>query len=106
MSLLRTFTALSLLATLTACVSVSTDDHEMSMSMDEMTHSLQDKTGDDFDKAFIETMIPHHEGAIHMAELAKKNAKHEAIRTLADEIIKAQQQEIDLMNQWKEAWGY
>jgi uncharacterized protein (DUF305 family) len=78
----------------------------MSMSMDDMSAVLQGKSGDDFDKAFIEGMIPHHQGAIDMARLALKDAKHEEIRTMATAIISAQQQEIDQMKQWLADWGY
>ena len=48
----------------------------MAMSMDDMSANLEGKTGDEFDAAFIEGMIPHHEGAIQMAEMALENAKH------------------------------
>ena len=34
---------------------------------------LKNKTGDDFDKAFIEQMIIHHQGAIEMATLVLLN---------------------------------
>jgi uncharacterized protein (DUF305 family) len=43
-----------------------------SMTMDDMTAALKNKNGKDFDKTFIETMIPHHQGAIDMANLALK----------------------------------
>lgn len=76
------------------------------MTMDDMTESLRGKTGDAFDEEFINQMIIHHEGAIDMAELAKKNAKHQEIIDLSDEIIKAQSTEIDQMNTWKDSWGY
>lgn len=80
-------------------------DH-MTMSMDDMSKALEGKTGDDFDKAFIEMMIPHHQGAIDMALLARRNAKHQEIKDLADDILAAQQKEIDMMNGWLESWGY
>ena len=41
-----------------------------------------------------------------MANEAKKNAKHEEIKSLADDIIKAQTSEIDMMQKWQEDWGY
>jgi len=78
----------------------------LSMSMDDMMAELENKTGDDFDKAFIEMMIPHHEGAIEMAKAAKQSAKHDEIRTMADDIIAAQQTEIDMMRGWQREWGY
>lgn len=82
------------------------DDDAMSMSMDDMAAMLEGKTGDDFDKAFLQGMIPHHQGAIDMAVAAKNSAKHEEIKRMADAIISAQQQEIDQMNQWMKDWGY
>jgi uncharacterized protein (DUF305 family) len=51
----------------------------MGKSMDTMMVSLQDKTGDDFDKAFLSGMTAHHQGAINMATLAKTAAKHQEI---------------------------
>ncbi len=82
------------------------EDDAMSMSMNDMDAMLQGKTGDDFDKAFLEGMIPHHQGAINMAKLARQNAKHSEIKQMADAIISAQQLEIDQMNGWMQAWGY
>jgi uncharacterized protein (DUF305 family) len=51
-------------------------------------------------------MIPHHQGAIDMANAALKNAKHEEIKTLATAIIASQQKEIDEMKAWLKTWGY
>ncbi|MBI2049436.1 DUF305 domain-containing protein [Candidatus Roizmanbacteria bacterium] len=75
-------------------------------SMSDMMDSLNDKTGDEFDKAFIEAMIVHHQGAIDMAKEAQTNAKHLEIKNLADNIISAQEDEINQMRQWYEDWGY
>jgi uncharacterized protein (DUF305 family) len=51
----------------------------------------------DVDAAFAQAMIPHHEGAIAMAKLAQKRGQHEEIKTLAGEIIAAQQGEIETL---------
>jgi len=85
--------------------------HEQMMGEDEMTMSgmvneLEGKTGDNFDKAFIEQMIPHHQGAIEMAKQAKTNAFHQEIKDMADDIISAQTKEINQMRQWQSSWGY
>lgn len=77
-----------------------------SMTMAEMNADLKGKTGDDFDKAFIEMMIEHHQGAIDMASLAATNAKHDEIKTLGKAIITAQTTEIAQMQQWQMDWGY
>jgi len=76
------------------------------MSMADMTEQLKDKSGDDFDKAFVEMMISHHEGAVDMAELIPSRAKHQEVKTLGEAIIAAQTKEITEMNQWQIDWGY
>lgn len=76
------------------------------MSMTEMTASLKAKTGDDYDKAFIENMIAHHQSAVDMAKLSRDNAKHDEIKQLSGEIITAQEKEIAQMKQWQTDWGY
>lgn len=76
------------------------------MTMEGMVNTLKDKTGEDFDSAFIEQMIPHHQGAIEMAKLAKTNAYHQEIKDMADDIISAQTNEIEIMRQWQKTWGY
>jgi uncharacterized protein (DUF305 family) len=82
-----------------------TVDHS-AMSMADMSNKLISLTGDDYDKAFIEMMIAHHEGAVDMAELSEQRAKHEQIKQLSKEIIAAQEKEIKDMKQWQLDWGY
>ena len=84
----------------------NTNSSMSSMTMDDMTADLKDKTGDDYDKAFIASMIAHHEGAVEMAKLSAKNAKHQEIKTLSENIISAQEKEITEMKQWQMDWGY
>jgi uncharacterized protein (DUF305 family) len=57
-----------------------------------------------FDQRFIEAMIPHHEGAIAMAQDALQNAERQEIKDLANEIIRAQEAEITQMRQWLSEW--
>ena len=52
-------------------------------------------TAEETDGAFIAQMVPHHESAIEMAEMAQDQADHAEIRRLADEIIVAQEAEIE-----------
>lgn len=80
--------------------------HDDSMTMDDMVAALEGKTGDAFDEAFIDAMIPHHQGAIDMAREALQNAKHDEIKQMARDIISAQQREIEQMREWQRAWGY
>lgn len=57
-----------------------------------------------FDLRFIEAMIPHHQSAIDMANLALTKTEHAEIKTLAANIIQAQTAEIAQMQTWKAAW--
>ncbi len=77
-----------------------------SMTMSEMNEELEKLSGDEFDKAFIEMMTEHHEGAVEMAELIPSRAKHDEIKTLGQAIIAAQTKEISEMKQWQMDWGY
>jgi len=61
--------------------------------------------GNEFDLEFIRQMTPHHKGAITMAEEAMKKSERAEIKKLAEEIIKAQQTEIDQMAKWLTAWS-
>jgi uncharacterized protein (DUF305 family) len=56
------------------------------------------------DSHFIEMMIPHHQGAVDMANLAMTKAKHPEIKTLAESIKQSQSQEIEQMNTWYKKW--
>jgi uncharacterized protein (DUF305 family) len=82
--------------------------HNQTMSMggamDDMMSGLSDKTGDEFDKAFLSEMIVHHQGAVSMAEAALKDAKHQEIKNLAQNIITAQKAEIAEMQNWEKSW--
>ncbi len=82
------------------------NDEGMSMSgmMDDMMAELEGKKGDAFDKAFIEEMIVHHEGAVEMAEAALMSAKHKEIKDMANAIISTQTSEIDQMKTWLKTW--
>ncbi|KAB8331364.1 DUF305 domain-containing protein [Scytonema tolypothrichoides VB-61278] len=57
-----------------------------------------------FDLRFINAMIPHHEGALTMAQDALSKSKRPEIKKLAQNIITSQQQEIAQMKQWRQAW--
>ena len=54
--------------------------------------------GTQFDKMFLEMMIPHHAGAISMADEALKVSGRPEIRALAAKIIDAQAEEIGTMH--------
>ena len=60
----------------------------------------------EFDKVFIEQMIPHHQMAIMMASMLKGGTTRPEMKKLAEDIITAQTKEIDQMRQWYKSWGY
>lgn len=60
--------------------------------------------GRNVDKQFIEQMIPHHESAIAMANLALQKTKHDEVKTLANNIISSQTAEINMMKEWYKDW--
>ncbi len=57
-----------------------------------------------YDRLFIDMMAPHHEGAVAMARIALVRARHRQIRTLAQQIITAQENEIATMRNWRVGW--
>lgn len=55
---------------------------------------------EDADVAFACGMIAHHQGAIDMAEVLLAHGEDEEMRALAQEIIDAQEAEIEQMTTW------
>ena len=59
----------------------------------------------DPDAAFVLGMIPHHQGAIDMAEVVLKFGRDPHNHHLAREIIDAQKREIAAMREWLKQKG-
>ena len=51
----------------------------------------------DIDRDFVSMMVPHHQGAIDMAEAELRYGHNELLRRMAQEIVVTQQQEIAAM---------
>lgn len=49
------------------------------------------------DQDFVSMMVPHHQGAIEMAQAELRHGHNEVLRRMAQEIIVTQQQEISAM---------
>ncbi|WP_129112626.1 DUF305 domain-containing protein [Halegenticoccus tardaugens] len=75
------------------------------MMDDGETEELEGKAGEAFDLAFLDAMIEHHEGAITMSEEVIEVGRSPEVGALAEEIIAAQNAEIDRMEAWREEWS-
>jgi uncharacterized protein (DUF305 family) len=75
------------------------------MGMPGMATSLEAlKSAPDFDRAFIEQMIPHHRMGVMMASHAQANTQHPELRELEAAMVRVQSREIDQMAQWFRDW--
>ena len=62
---------------------------------------METANGKLLDLRFLDMMTAHHEGALTMAKEALDKAEHTEIKTLASQIIKAQEAEVEQMQAWK-----
>jgi uncharacterized protein (DUF305 family) len=76
----------------------SAQKQDMMMSMNLGTADKQ------FDLRFINAMIPHHEAAVTMGEDVLQKSQRPQIKNLAENIVKAQESEINQMKKWRQAW--
>lgn len=86
------------------CTMMGQGHGNMSDMMSDMVEGLEGKRGDAFDKAFIDEMVIHHEGAVAMAEEVLEHSSRPELLKLANEIISAQTKEIEQMKAWKTQW--
>jgi uncharacterized protein (DUF305 family) len=73
-----------------------------SMNHGGMASGMVMKNGKYSDERFIDAMVPHHEGAVEMAQVALKNAEHPKIKQLAENIITTQRAEIQELKSIKQ----
>jgi uncharacterized protein (DUF305 family) len=85
-------------------------DHEqmghgsMGMGCGGMARQMVMENGKYSDERFIDAMIPHHQSAIEMAKVAYEKSENPRIKKLAENIVSAQQAEIEQMKRWREQW--
>ena len=87
--------------TLTILQIASADSNQAFLEANQkmMQHMQMTPTGDT-DKDFVNMMIPHHEGAVDMAQIELQYGKDPSLRALAQDIIEAQKKEIAFMKKW------
>jgi uncharacterized protein (DUF305 family) len=87
--------------TLEVSMDISPEEMQgMGMTMDPEDLANQEP----FDKAFIDNMIPHHESAISMANVALTESENPKIQEIAAAIVDAQEREIEQMRTWRDEW--
>lgn len=78
------------------------------MSEQEMAGMMSDvdslENANNFDKAFIDAMIPHHQSAVRMANRVIADGENPEVKKLAQAIVKAQAKEIADMQTWRTEW--
>jgi hypothetical protein len=70
---------------------------ENDAAMNKMMADMAVKPSGDVDRDFVAMMVPHHQGAIDMAQAVLRYGRNEQLRRLAQEIVVTQQQEIAAM---------
>lgn len=78
--------------------------HEPDMTGMQSMHRFHDLDGEEFEVAFLRSMIRHHRGAIREAERCLANAEHDELLTLCSDIRDAQLAEIAQMQDWLQEW--
>ncbi len=88
---------LSLARPAVATVAADTFTAMMDAAMATMDRAMMAPPSGDPDRDFAATMVPHHQGAIDMAEAELRFGHDERLRRLAQAIIVEQRQEIVVM---------
>ena len=71
---------------------------ENDRAMSRMMAAMTIRPSGDVDRDFVAAMIPHHQGAIEMAQAELRHGRNEQLRRIAQEIIVDQTQEIAAMH--------
>lgn len=85
-------------------ISSSSRQNTSHMMPKAMTDSLKDKKGEEFEIAFLEGMITHHEGAIEMAKELEGKTERPELLALSHTVVSTQNAEIETMNGWLKEW--
>lgn len=98
-------TSIALTVLLAACGSSTATTSESSTPAGTSAAVQAVAEGSDADISFAQLMIPHHQQAVEMADLALARQTSPEVRDLAEQIQAAQDPEIEMMSGWLQAWG-
>jgi uncharacterized protein (DUF305 family) len=76
-------------------------EKEMMDAHKKMMDMMAMKSMGDPDKDFAMMMVPHHQGAVDMAEVELKYGKDPVMKKMAQKIIAAQKKEIEQFKKWQ-----
>ncbi|WP_445619503.1 CopM family metallochaperone [Kushneria sp. Sum13] len=74
--------------------------HAFSEANQRMHHDMAISTSGNVDMDFARGMLAHHRGAVDMARIELEHGSDEQMRSLARNVIDAQQREIDQLERW------
>jgi uncharacterized protein (DUF305 family) len=97
-------TLIAALAAIPLVASAQDQDSSSKAYSDAMQKMMQDmkiQPTSNPDKDFVTMMMPHHQGAIDMANIELKYGKDPELRRMANNIVSAQEKEIAEMKQWQ-----
>lgn len=89
---------------LVALLAVAACDNKTSTTTTTAGEAPGPREAASFDRRFLDMMVPHHEGAVRMAELAIERADHPELREAARQIVLAQRREIADMKGMRKQW--
>lgn len=90
---------------LSACGGADTNHNGMTGMGSASSSATSTSSVDPADVMFAQTMVPHHQQAVEMADLAVTRASSPDVKALARKIKAAQDPEIATMNAWLGQWG-
>ena len=80
-------------------------DRAYAAAMDTMMAGMTAKPTGDPDRDFVTMMLPHHAGAVDMAQVELKYGKDPALLKMAKDIVDSQTREIGAMRDWQTAYA-
>ncbi|KQU67400.1 DUF305 domain-containing protein [Phycicoccus sp. Root101] len=90
---------------LSACGGTNTDHNGMTGMGSASSSATSAAKVDPADVMFAQSMVPHHQQAVEMANLALTRASSADVKALATKIKAAQDPEIATMDGWLGTWG-